>query len=186
MSDTTSSQAGQVIALHDKQVISVTKKTVRYGTEVYQTHNIAGFGEGEINIGSIPWIFLIILFALSPIAGFGNQIFGLLLISASIGGMLWNLVKPKHYGFLITLNSGDKRLFVTTDKRGIKEAALGIYDFIESEEKENTYQMSITANNITGHVINGSGIEVSEASRIHREALETKKRLERKKRLDEL
>ena len=52
-------QGGQSIALERNKVITLTNKTVRYGAEVYQTHNIAGFGEGEVDIGTIPWILLI-------------------------------------------------------------------------------------------------------------------------------
>jgi hypothetical protein len=54
----------QSITLEQNKVILVTKRTVRVARNVYQTHNIAGFGEGEVEIGSIPWglvIFVLII-----------------------------------------------------------------------------------------------------------------------------
>ena len=45
MSRSKAFQGGQSIALERNKVITLTNKTVRYGAEVYQTHNIAGFGE---------------------------------------------------------------------------------------------------------------------------------------------
>lgn len=41
------------------KVITFTKRTVRFSKTVYQTHNIAGFSEGEVDIGTIPWVIII-------------------------------------------------------------------------------------------------------------------------------
>ena len=60
-------------------------------------------------------------------AGVGTL--GFLLIVGSLIGLVWNIANPKHYGFLITLNSGDKRLFTTIDKSGLKQVSSTIYDF---------------------------------------------------------
>jgi hypothetical protein len=80
---------------------------------------------------------------------------GSLLILLAIAGAVWNFVKPKHYGLLLTLNSGDKKLFITTDKAGLKKVISAIYDFIETE-KDATYEVSFTNNNVTGNFVQGN------------------------------
>lgn len=78
---------------------------------------------------------------------------GVLILSA-IGGAVWNFAKPRYYGLLITLNSGDKKLFTTTDSIGLRKAIGEIYELIETEE-ERTYQMSIYNSNVKGIFIQG-------------------------------
>ena len=51
----------QNITLEKTKLIVVTKRTIRFARNVYQTHNITGFGEGEIDIGGIPWILIILM-----------------------------------------------------------------------------------------------------------------------------
>ena len=75
-------------------------------------------------------------------------------LSFSIGGLCWNLLKPKHYGFLITLNSGDKKLFVTSDFSGLKQVTSTIYDFIE-KDKDIAYQITVQNSQIKGNFIQG-------------------------------
>ena len=154
MSINTLSQVNQSITLERNKVITLTQRTVRFGSEVYQTHNIAGFGEGEVNIGAVPWIILIIALFLGWIGNSINPAIGWVLILASIGGVVWNFVKPKHYGFLITLNSGDKKLFTTSDKPGLKQVTSIIYELIETD-KEATYQISVNNSQIHGNFVQG-------------------------------
>ena len=68
---------------------------------------------------------------------------------------MWNFAKPKHYGLLLTLNSGDKKLFITSDVEGLKRVIEVIYEFIESQ-KEAIYQMSINNSKVSGNFIQGS------------------------------
>lgn len=150
----------QNIALERNKVITITPRTVRSGLEVYQTHNISSFGEGEVDIGKVPWVVIILFFIIGSISNSINQGYGILFLLLSIAGIVWNFVKPKHYGFLIALNSGDKKLFITTDKPGIKQVASQIYDIIEAE-KEATYQVSINNSQIKGNFIQGYAGNVS-------------------------
>ena len=150
------------ITLERNKVITLTKRTVRFSRNVYQTHNIAEFGEGEVDIGTIPWLIIIPALFLALILittdEYSNGVttelteVGLLLILTGIGGTAWNIFKPKHYGFLLTLNSGDKKLFITSDKAGLKEVIEEIYKLIE-EEKEVTYQISVKNSKINGNLI---------------------------------
>ncbi|MEM1392111.1 MAG: DUF6232 family protein [Cyanobacteria bacterium P01_H01_bin.150] len=160
MSVSSLSKDSKSIVLERNKVITVTTRTVRYGAEVYQTHNIAGFGEGEVAIGGIPWIVLILMFLASlfcfMVASIEPQLgsFRFLLLIASLAGVIYNTQKPKHYGFLITLNSGDKKLFITTDKSGLKQITSTIYDILE-KDKEATYQVVVKNSQITGNFIQG-------------------------------
>ncbi|MEM6752337.1 MAG: hypothetical protein AAF630_05120, partial [Cyanobacteria bacterium P01_C01_bin.38] len=79
---------------------------------------------------------------------------GIILVIASFGGVIWNAQKPKHHAFVITLNSGDKRFFITTDKSGLKQVSSTIYDILE-KEKEATYQVTVNNSNIKGNFIQG-------------------------------
>lgn len=149
----------QDITLEKNKVITVTKRTVRFARNVYQTHNIAGFGEGEVEIGGIPWAVIIIVFILGLILNSFNLEVGWLLVLGGIAGGVWNFAKPKHYGLLLTLNSGDKKLFVTTDKTGLKQVISVVYEFIETE-KDATYQISINNSQVTGNFIQGNARDV--------------------------
>lgn len=150
----------QDITLENNQVITVTQRTVRFDKNVYQTHNIAGFGEGEVELGKIPWGLIIISVILGWVLNSFNLGVGWLLLLSGIAGGIWNFVKPKHYGLLLTLNSGDKKLFVTTDKNGLQKGISVIYEFIETE-KEATYQISIRNSQVQGNFIQGKAGDVS-------------------------
>lgn len=146
--------SNQNVTLESNKVITITQRTVRFSKNVYQTHNIAGFSEGEVEIGAIPWLIIVVVFILGLFVGLGNGSLGGLILLAAIGGVVWNFVKPKHYGLLLTLNSGDKKLFTTSDMEGLKRVIEVIYDFIESE-KEATYEISINNSKVNGNFIQG-------------------------------
>ncbi|MEG4417991.1 DUF6232 family protein [Microcoleus sp. LAD1_D5] len=147
--------SNQSITLERNKVITITKRTVRFSYNVYQTHNITGFSEGEVDIGTIPWGIIIVFLLGSSIVGMGNSGVGGLLGLVAIGGAIWNVSKPKHYGLLLTLNSGDQKLFTTKQKESLKQVIGVIYEFIESE-KEATYQISISNSEVSGNFIQGN------------------------------
>jgi Family of unknown function (DUF6232) len=147
--------SNQSITLERNKVITITKRTVRFSYNVYQTHNITGFSEGEVDIGKIPEGIIIVFLLVSSIVGMGNSGVGVLLGLVALGGIMWNFYKPKHYGLLLTLNSGDKTLFTTTQKESLKQVIGVIYEFIESE-KEATYQISISNSEVSGNFIQGN------------------------------
>ncbi len=147
--------SNQSITLEKNRVITITKRTVRFSDDVYQTHNITGFSEGEVEIGTIPWGIIVILLLVGSIVGLGNSGIGLALSSAAIGGAIWNFAKPKHYGLLLTFNSGHQTLFVTTDKINLKKTIRTIYELIEKGE-DKTYELSINNSTVSGHFIMGN------------------------------
>jgi hypothetical protein len=147
--------SNQNITLERNKVITITKRTVRFSNDVYQTHNITGFSEGEVEIGTIPWGIIVALLLMGSIAGLGNSAIGLALSLAAIGGAVWNFVKPKHYGLLLTFNSGHQTLFVTNDKPHLKEKINTIYELIEKAENK-TYELSILNSTVSGQFIMGT------------------------------
>ena len=148
--------SNQSIALERNQVITITKRTVRFSKTVYQTHNITGFSQGSVDIGTIPWSIIVSVFFASLIAGTGNSALGGLLVLAAIGGVVWNLTKPKYHGLLLTLNSGDKTLFVANEPEKLKQIVLGIYDFIEQEKNNVSYEICINNSEVKGNLIQGN------------------------------
>jgi len=148
--------SNQNITLERNKVITITKRTVRFSNDVYQTHNITGFSEGEVEIGAIPWgIIIVVLFIIGPIVGIANNGIGSVLMLAAIGGVIWNFAKPKHYGLLLTFNSGHQTLFVTNDKTHLKEKINNIYELIEKAENK-IYELSISNSTVTGQFIMGN------------------------------
>jgi len=148
----------------NNKLIVVTKKTIRFSTNVYQTSNIASFGEGEVDIGTIPWIFVISfliiglnihLYAISYAIGSTAEYTGTFLLSLGGIGTFWNWFKPQYYGLFLTLNSGDKTLFVINDKIGLKKVILDIYEFIEAEKNE-VYEISIKNSQVSGNFVQGN------------------------------
>lgn len=156
--------SNQSITLEHNKVITLSKRTVRFSKDVYQTHNIAGFADGEVDIGTIHWIIVIVVLIAGLLVNAFNSGVGWLLILAGIGCVVWNFAKPKHYGFLMTLNSGDRKLFVTRDREGLKRVIEEIYDIIETE-KEVTYRITVKDSNINGNFVQGYvGRDVSHRS----------------------
>lgn len=156
------------------KIISATKKTFKFGKSFYQTQNITGFSEGDINLGSkIPWksIFSILIIGLIMInIPFGDsniyqliRTIGIFLVIVASFGTILNFLNRKEYGLLVTLNSGDKTLFITNDRESLKRVIRDLYNFIESEEKGNSmYQISISNSVVKGNLVQGEvGTDVS-------------------------
>jgi len=162
------------VQLESKGVINVTRTTVRFSRTVYQTRNISEFSEGQVRMGLIPWNSLAIILIAGLVIGFSgfsiyqlNQdstlslvvLVGAVLVMAGVAGFIWNLIDPQYYGLLITLNSGDKRLFVTQDIAGLRQVISTIYEFIETE-KDTIYQISISNSQVRGNFIQGNAKDV--------------------------
>ena len=135
----------QGITFINNKIITITKRTIRFSHNVYLFHNIEGFSEEVVDIGTIPFWIITIVFMIAVIISSSNLTLGWALTILPISGMIWNFSKPRHYGLLLTLNSGNKFLFVTTDKSGTKNVISVIYDFFETETEEDlAIQISIS------------------------------------------
>ena len=166
--------ASQGITSLNNGVITMTKRTIRFSHNVYLFHNIEGFSEEVVDITTIPFWIITILFMIGVIISSSNLTLGWILTIFAISGTIWNFYKPKYYGLLLTLNSGNKFLFVTNDKSGTKNVISVIYEFFETETNgdltiqivvnnshisiENTYRGSI-GGNVFADVTKGVGTD---------------------------
>lgn len=60
------------------------------------------------------------------------------------------LSRKKKYGLILTLNSGDRHMFVTSDHKTLSEVIQQLYTFMESD-KDGTYLYTINNNSIKIH-----------------------------------
>lgn len=152
------------VAYQRGQELKITKRTVSFGNNVYQFKNITGFSEGKIEKTlPIPWGFILIGFIFSLIiigsvsAAFG--IFTLVVCAICIG---INLSQNDEYGLILTLNSGGKHMFVTSDHKRLSEVVQKLYQFMESDQdsmspitiNDNSIQIQ---GNMTGVAASGTG-----------------------------
>lgn len=151
--------SGQAVNIEKNSNLTVTRRTVRFAKNVYQTNNISSFSEGDVTLPGIPWIVLVIL-VISIIVmhnTLGNIDYVKSLVSiAVICGVIYNFSSArKRYGLLVVLNSGDRSLFMSADKSGLKEVIAVIYDLIE-KDSEAVYQVNISNSKIEGNFVQGS------------------------------
>jgi hypothetical protein len=152
----------QGITLVRNKIITVTKRTIRFSHNVYLFHNIEGFSEEAVDITTIPFWIIITLFMIGVIISSSNLTLGWALTMLAIAGMIWNFCKPKYYGLLLTFNSGNKFLFITSDKTGTKNVISVIYEFFETETEEDLAiqifisNSAISIKNIYGGFVGGN------------------------------
>ncbi len=136
--------------------IRLTAKTVQFGSNVFQFHNVTGFGIAKVDTIKIPLTSLLILFIIGLfIANLPNiSVFGLLIILGAIAGVISNFTQPQRYGLGLYLNSGHMKVFVTTDVRGLKVVVDDLCNYMENN-KLGGYVVNIVGGNVTGNYIGG-------------------------------
>ena len=151
------------ITFEENKEIRITKRTVSFGSDVYQFRNIVGFSEGTVKMGNlIPYSVIVLVFVIGLVLSNisrSSQGIGILLILFSIGGIVINVMQQKKYGLLLTLNSGDKHLFITSDSINLKEVVTQLYNFMEADQ-EGMYVVTVNDNSIR---INGNLTGVASA-----------------------
>jgi hypothetical protein len=144
---------GSSITLSQNEEIKITRKTISFGQDVYQFHNVVGFSDGEVDLGKIiPMSIILIGFLVGFIvASFPLfREYGITILVLSSVGLVVNLYQEKRYGLLLTLTSGDKHLFITNDSRGLAEVVGQIRSFMESDDNS-SYTVAVSNNSITVH-----------------------------------
>ncbi|MEG3849689.1 hypothetical protein QT971_20345 [Microcoleus sp. herbarium19] len=140
----------QGITFVNNKTITITKRTIRFSHNVYLFDNIEGFSEEVVDIETIPFWIITILFMIGVIISSSNLTLGWTVTILPILGTIWNLYKPKYYGLLLTFNSGNKFLFVTTDRSGTKNVISVIYEFFETKTEEDlAVEISISNSRIS-------------------------------------
>ncbi|MGE5659409.1 MAG: DUF6232 family protein [Actinomycetota bacterium] len=140
--------------------VYITKKTVKFGSDVYQFRNITGFGISTVKAANIyPMQFILGMFVIglliANIPDVNARVLGILLIIFAIISLIANYLQPKKYGLKLYLNSGSPSpIFITTNREGLEEIVLELYKFMESNE-EGTYKINVVHGNMEGIFIGG-------------------------------
>jgi hypothetical protein len=114
--------------------IYITKKTVRFGSEVYQFCNVTGFGISEFKAKNLISLIIILLLAIVSIIAriYGVKRLEIVTLVMAFLAIAWNRIRPRKYGFTLYLNSGDKRVFITRNRKFLNDLISVIYEFMES------------------------------------------------------
>lgn len=78
---------------------------------------------------------------------YGTKHIGLFIVFLSLLGIMINFIQETMYGLILTLNSGDKHLFITTDWGSVTKVVSQLNTFIESKQ-DGVYMVSITSNSV--------------------------------------
>lgn len=158
------------------QELKITKRTVSFGNNVYQFKNITGFSEGKIEKTlPIPWGFIFIGFIVSLIImGSVSAAFGVVVLVACVICLGINLSQSDEYGLILTLNSGGKHMFVTSDHKMLSDVVQKLYKFMESDQdsmppitiNDNSIQIQ---GNMTGVAASGIGSSTISSNVSHSE-----------------
>jgi hypothetical protein len=146
-------QNGSNITLSQNEEIKITRKTISFERDVYQFHHVVGFSDGEVDLGKIiPMPVILIGFLMGFIVASLSFLreYGITILVLSSVGLAVNLYQEKRYGLLLTLTSGDKHLFITADSRGLAKVVDQIRSFMESDD-DRSYTVAVSNNSITVH-----------------------------------
>jgi uncharacterized membrane protein len=96
-------QNGSNITLSQNEEIKITRKTISFGRDVYQFHNVVGFSDGEVELGRIiPMPVILIGFLVGfVVANFPLfREYGITILVLSSIGLAVNLYQEKRYGLI--------------------------------------------------------------------------------------
>jgi hypothetical protein len=160
--------------------IEITKKIVKFGSSVYQFKNVTGFKVGRRPKSKIPFFVAFVLALLGIVAYLiGNALsydswlqFGQCSIALAALIAYVSLVETPSYGLSLSLNSGEEKFFVSTDKEFLMKVVNTLYDFMTTErDSVVNIDMSNRSVRIRG---NSTGpINLGDGSRIHSTAKDT-------------
>ncbi|GAB4191285.1 MAG: hypothetical protein Fur006_34230 [Coleofasciculaceae cyanobacterium] len=141
----------------EARILYLTKKTVRFGDDIYQFRNVTGFGIGKVKPKKISMKVILILFFLGPFVGLipGLTFLGLIMLLLAIAAIFSNIVQPQLYGLQLYVNSGDAQIFITSDTDWLKRAVGKLYDFMENSE-EGSHMTIQVGGEVSGTIIQGS------------------------------
>jgi hypothetical protein len=122
--------------------IEITKKTVKFGSSVYQLKNVTGFTVKKIPRKGFPLIGTLVLIlgtgaiTRSSLYYFGPVYAGLLVLTLSMALMIaFALIRQRvRHGLSLSLNSGEEIFFVSNDENFLMTIVNRLYDFMEKEQ----------------------------------------------------
>ncbi len=126
-------------------IISITKRTVRFGSDVYQFKNVTGFGlfiESSTRIPKIILNLATLFTAISLIGGMTAQTSGVLVVglfSLILTIVLYSINNnpAKIYGLKLYLPANESKIFISQDDQGIRNIIANLYEFMETEDDIN-------------------------------------------------
>ena len=131
------------------KTLLITRRSIRVGNHVYPTGNICHFGPGLRLVRPVPFKVLLATVLI------GFMLMGWLLILAAIGGLVWDLIRRKEFGLLVSLNSGHNVFFRTRDKDGVSQISQYVYRLFEQLEGDARAHVTINESKV---VIKGTTV----------------------------
>ena len=120
--------------------ISITKRTVRFGSDVYQFKNVTGFGL-FVRDNRLAAIIAILLFGSLSFffLSYGNskEIGVNCAIIMAICLLFLTEELGVTYGLKLYLPSTESKIFISKDAKGIKNIIATLYEFMEKEDNPN-------------------------------------------------
>lgn len=152
------------------KTLLITRRSIRVGNHVYPTENICHFGPGLRLVRPVPFKVLLVAVliglmmttigsirssVLDPDGGLLSSLLGWLLIIAAVGGLVWDLIRRKEFGLLVSLNSGHNVFFRTRDKDGVSRISQYVYRLFEQLEEDARAHVTINESKV---VIKGTTV----------------------------
>ena len=117
--------------VEDPKFIEFSRRTVRFGDELYQLRNVTGFEVGKIPKDKFPTLIFLVLL----LAGLALSVVGIGIILIIIAGyMIYShLNQVQKYGLILTFNSGRESSFISRDKIFLGNIVSALYQLMEGE-----------------------------------------------------
>jgi hypothetical protein len=164
------SQASARSAVENAREIKITKRTIRFGSSVYQFKNITGFKVGKVpgwkfprqTVWTLMWIGGLAIGIAIAIAAFANKgsfnfyssnlyvtllaevtfVLGICLILIDLVILIAWLCQKRPLAFILYLNSGHEWMFMSYDRNFLMKIVATLYDFMESDDSSLFIDMS--------------------------------------------
>ncbi|MEO0644654.1 MAG: DUF6232 family protein [Cyanobacteria bacterium J06650_10] len=138
----------------EPKYLSISKRTIRFGSRVYQLRNVTNIAMLTINPTYISTIqgFLVsgILFLiLISIDNFVSKLLGILALLSFGLGIYERVSKKPEYALQIETSSGSQNLISSSDKAFIKNIISKIYMFMDDEEQDAKYVFNLEDRSIS-------------------------------------
>lgn len=142
-----SGNSDQERTIENVEKLTISKRTVRYGSSVYQVRNITGFKAGMIPKEKFPFQTVAVLTAAGLIIASFNKI-GLLLLVLAGFLIFKHFSQIQYYGLRMFLNSGKEIFFSSKNQSFIKNLVTEICDLMDGQKDGLVIQGDFINNNV--------------------------------------
>lgn len=149
------------------RTLTIDKHAIRFGNHLYLTRNLCHFGPGKIPTFRIPWILIgcslvpsMITLMAAGIDHVNTSLWffaSILLATPASIGTWFNLTRSQKYGLLVSMSSGEKRLFPTSDSSGIEEALKITLQVLQTSYEDLSAKITVN-NNRVAYQLENSGV----------------------------